>query len=663
MPMGTKAIAAALIMTAGFVLPGTAHADPAAAAGDPVAAPDLQRVLSPAAAQADVALLRRALKTIHPGLYRYSPRATIDAAFARLETVAAQPITLAALHAEIARLLAAIHCDHSKPEWPEAIEAYRASHPTHLPLRFRLVEGRMIVTATDGQAGAPPVGSEVVAINGMPVPQLLLMVAPLVAYDGDTDQAIAAKLSDDSDLGGDDLNEYYPALFGFADRWAIAWKPIGERRLREAVLAPITFADWARLDPPGAPYRAEFYNAITWRLGQKAALLRIDTFVNYRNPVQPTAFLAGFFRALHAAGTEHLILDLRNNGGGSEDVSVALGRYLLDAPFTWSKPLRYKAIRYGDLARHIDSWGDREALFNPPERDFVLTADGWYDRIPDATADERDDDISTIVHQPVAADRFAGRLSILTGPRNGSGATRTIAQLVERRGAVTIGEDSAGSAEGPTAGHVFLLTLPASGIKVRIPNAWNRTNIAHFTPRRGVAAQRLVVPTLADLQAGRDAALAIARSMPAPPADPAAALANALTGIWTGTLDYRDYGDDSRAVLPVSASVQGLRLAFSYDDGPGKTVTGRARWQLRHHDGADWLRTDADGPEARIVQFDVEPGSGDLTLVADGPIRENDAPRLARTILTRRGDTLRITKLTRAPGEPFLMRDSYELRR
>jgi hypothetical protein len=41
-------------------------------------------VVSVADAMAVVTLMRRALETIHPGLYRYQTRATIDAAFARL---------------------------------------------------------------------------------------------------------------------------------------------------------------------------------------------------------------------------------------------------------------------------------------------------------------------------------------------------------------------------------------------------------------------------------------------------------------------------------------------------------------------------------------------------------------------------------------------------
>ena len=43
------------------------------------------RVIAPEDARSDVELLRRALETVHPGLYRYSAKAEVDAAFARVE--------------------------------------------------------------------------------------------------------------------------------------------------------------------------------------------------------------------------------------------------------------------------------------------------------------------------------------------------------------------------------------------------------------------------------------------------------------------------------------------------------------------------------------------------------------------------------------------------
>lgn len=613
--------------------------------------------LDAAKARADVALMRRALETIHPGLHRYRSRADLQAAFARLEAVASRPTTDLALWRAIALMLAEIHCDHTKPEPSVALEDHRRTHPTHLPLRFKIIEGRMIVVSNDGQPGAPPPGAELVGINGMPVPRVLAGLGRAVAYDGSTDPAIAAKLGSDSDLMGDDFNEYWPAFHGFPTKWSLDWKRSGELRLSHSALEPISFKTWTALTWPGSPYRDEFYKAIHWRIDGKRALLRIDTFVNYRNPVDATAFLGGFFKTLKAQGVEHLILDLRESGGGSEDVSVALGRYLLKEPFLWSKPSLLKAIRYGDLPTHIESWGDRKAVFEPDEKGFRRTSDGWWERLP------RPDD-EGLRMQDVSPERFTGKVTVLSGPMNGSGTTRTLAQLKEKLGARLVGEESAGSAEGPTAGRIFLLTLPHSGLRVRIPNAWNRTNIDHFVPGRGVAVDETVMPTVADFEAGRDRAVEVAKA-PGTPVVPR--LAAVLAGPWNGTLDYRDFQSDRRVVLPTMLEAAGdgdeVRFAFTFDDGPGKTVHSTQTWKIR--DGARTLIS-GDGEDREEMKLIERRGGDDateLTLVAEGRGQEDKLPVEVRTVLIRRGAVLSISRLTRRPGEPFLLRHVYRLSR
>lgn len=497
----------------------------------------------------------------------------------------------------------------------------------------------------------------------MPVPTLLLLLAPLVSYDGTTDQAIAAKLADDSDLMGDDFNENYPAPFGFPESWQIEWKPVGGTRATTATLQPIRFAQWTALTGPGAKYRSEFYNAVTWRMSGTTARLGIDTFVNYRNPVQATAFLGGFFAAIQDAGTDHLILDLRKNGGGSEDVSVALGRYLIDRPFTWAKPTRYKAVRYGDLPQYFETWGDREARFNAPLEAFTKTADGWYDRIPVLSGETVSDGDSAFEQQPIDDLGFRGRLTILSGPRNGSGATRTIAQLKEKAGAVVIGEDSAGSAEGPTSGSIFLMKLPESGIKVRIPEAWNRTNIASFVPGKGVPVDQLVVPTLADFEAGRDRTIGVAQGLLTAPGDTAAAVVKALAGDWVGTLDYRDFRKDTRITLPTLMRSDGAVLSWTFDDGPGRTMSSSETWVFDAAGQALTITAGNNAPDPwRVVESRASADGASFTLVLEGESRENGRSVTARKILTRDGNRLRITKQTRVAGEPFLMRQSYELR-
>jgi Peptidase family S41 len=619
------------------------------------------RIISAEDARTDVALLRRGFETIHPGLYRYASKKEIDAAFAKLEEAASGPISELTLHGEIALMLAKIHCDHTKAEMSDALTKYRKANPTHLPFRFRLIEGRMIVISTDGQPSSPPIGSEILTVNGMTVPNLLIKLGKTVAYDGDTDQAIAVKLGDDSDLQGDDFNEYYPSFFGFPTEWKIGWKAVGSASASQSTLKPINFENWIKLDAPDGNYRNEFYKSVTWRIAGKVARLKIDTFVNYRNPVQPTAFLRGFFKTLKSEGIEHLILDLRNNGGGSEDVSIALGRYLFDKPFIWSKPIRYKAVRFGDLPQYIDSWGDRDALFNPPLSLFEKTKDGWYDRIPVSEAPEDSDDESTVEHQVAGADRFTGKLTVLSGPQNGSGGTRTIAQLKEKAGATIVGEESSGSAEGPTAGQIFLMTMPKSGIKVRIPNAWNRTNISSWVPNKGVPVDQLVVPTLADFQAGRDRAVEVARTGPPPVADPAALIAHKLAGRWAGMQDYRDYGNDQRTTLPTILESDGLTFNWTFDDGPTKTVRSAETWTFDKSGQSLTIKEGKDAETYRVAELRTSQDGNTLTMVLDGQTSENDKKLISRLILTASMGQLRFTNMTRLPGEPFLMRHSYEL--
>ncbi|MFA9218341.1 MAG: S41 family peptidase [Sphingomonadaceae bacterium] len=635
---------------------GPACAAPAMPPATPPATPYVARTLSAAQASADVALLRRALETIHPGLYRYRNHADIDAAFARLQASASAPLSELALWQALALMLAEIHCDHTKPEASDALSTYRREQPTHLPLRFQLIEGRMIVSANDGQPGAPPAGSEITAINGRPLPHILTTLGRAVAYDGDASHAIDAKLAADSDLAGDDLNEYWPAFYGFAPRWELTWKAPGAEQLQQATLAPITLQQWSALPTTGAAWRAEFYKDVRWQLDGQRAYLRLDSFVNYRNPVDADAYLGAYFKAMKAAGTTDLILDLRSNGGGSDEAAIALGRYLLPQRFTWSQPARLKTIRYGDLPQYIATWGDRDALFQPPASEFRRSADGWWQRLP-----RRGHADASVVAQPPAADGYRGRLTILTGPRNASAATHAIGLLQQGAHARLVGEDTAGSAEGVTAGTIFLLTLPNSGLKVRIPNAWQRSTVLHAAPRRGVAADVVVTPTYADLLAGRDAVRDVAQALP--PAVTPAQFEAALTGSWHGTLDYRDYGNDQRVILPTSASISvrdaALRVELSYDDGPGKTVHSSQDWQLGN--AGTQLSIDGNAAPQRVTES-RSGAAQELTLVAEGRGQDNGQDVEVRSVLTRRAGILTLSRQTRLPGQPWLLRHAYHLR-
>lgn len=660
---------ALLTAAAAFVAPAATFAadPPAAAAVRDARASAPVRVLSPAEAQADIALMRRALETIHPGLYRRASRARIDAAFTDLEIAARRPISDVALYGRISLMLAEIRCNHTKAEQPRALEAWRTEHASHAPFRFRVIEGRMIVVSVDpGQPGLVR-GDEILAINGRPARRILRQLGAYVPIDGATVWSRATGLANDSDLMGADFDHFYPYEFGFPDGYRLAVKSsAGETR--SIVMRPINFRTWRTLPWDGAGYGANFADGVTWRmLDGETGYLRVLTFVNYRKPVDAAALYAKALAAMRDAGARRLILDLRDNGGGSNDASLALADALLDRPFVWNRAIRLKTLRYGDLPNFIETWGDRARLFAPTIETFDPAPDGGFDVQAPESPDE-------LLPRSPTAERFAGPVTILTSPANASGSTMLIAKLRDEGRVRLVGERAGGSADGPTAGHIFNVRLPNSGIAIRVPRAFNAMQVQRFDADGGVTPDVSAPQTVADFRAGRDTALLAALAdrgapqAPAPEPDTAPVL-RALMGAWRGTLEYRDFQSDERVTLPTDLAAKlapdgrSISLAFTYDDGPGKVIRdGYALTLDLTEDIA--VKTRAKGVDLyRIRHSDAGERAAPLTWTLWGRGMENGVPVDVRETLTLSAAEFTLVRETRPRGGAFAFRNAYRFTR
>jgi len=154
---------------------------------------------------------------------------------------------------------------------------------------------------------------------------------------------------------------------------------------------------------------------------------------------------------------------------------------------------------------HIASWGDREALFNPPLDRFTKSEDGQFNLRPQFAAD-------VLQERKPAPQAFEGPVTALIGPANASGATMVVAKLRDMGRVRLVGEPSGGSADGPTAGTIFNIKLPNSGISVRVPVVFNQMNVQSFERDGGVWPDVAVPQTVADFRAGNDRQLKAAIS-------------------------------------------------------------------------------------------------------------------------------------------------------
>ena len=144
----------------------------------------------------------------------------------------------------------------------------------------------------------------------------------------------------------------------------------------------------------------------------------------------------------------------------------------------------------------------------------------------------------------------------------------------------------------------------------------------------------------------------------------------AIVGHWVGTLEYKDYSDRTRRVtlptiLDATAGVDGgAALRFTYDDGPGKTVTGGDRFLSNDAGTLDWTGIKQETPEIfRVVSLIRTDEAGTIRLVAEREGEDDHRPATRRETITLGRTELTILKEVRPTGTDFSFRHEYHLMR
>lgn len=439
-----------------------------------LAAPPLRAALpSPAEWHEDVAVLRDALETVHPGLHRYHAAFDYDA----LERDLAASHDLGEAWVTLARFLSTIECGHTfpNPANQKRVVAEAVFRNTlRVPFYFRWDERRMIVTRDASQSGAFPAGTEITAINGLPVATILEQLVPLSRTDG----ANAAKRVANLEVLPEDrwsaFDVYYPLVFHPpAGAWTFTLR---DRTVEEA---PVT--DAARLAVREELLRAsKESNAPPWTLAIRGttAVLTMQTWVTFNDHWDWEGFLRQAFEMLEAKGVKRLVLDLRGNEGGSSVGDVILAHRI-------TKPVRRdlfgRYVRYRELPERLrpvlDTW----------DRSF----DRWSDAQPAAAKPgffrlpSENDEIAP--RKP----HFAGPVEVLVGPENSSATFEFALAMRRLRLGKLIGRPTGGNQRGINGGAFYFLRLPHSQLEVDLPI------IGFFTdgkepPNGGIAPDVLV---------------------------------------------------------------------------------------------------------------------------------------------------------------------------
>ncbi|UOQ52038.1 S41 family peptidase [Hymenobacter cellulosivorans] len=449
-----------------------------------------QRQLTVEQQQTDFRLFRAALEQVHPGVYRYTPKARFDALFDSVYGRLQAPLSEQAYYAMLTPLMVQLRCGHTKFIPAQRDDKYPYHTSQLFPLRLHLLGGRAYALyAYDGRNIVPP-GAEILQINGRPVGDILTGLLPYVSFaDGATTTAKWLEL--DAFFAG-----YYAAFGQAADRYTVQYRQpdgrLAQAELPATTLATIKAVEKQRAPAPRYPVRLEF-------LPNDVATLTIDHFWVGEQEEPFEKFLASAFRQLRARGTKALILDVRNNEGGMDGYGSLLYSYLARQPFSYYSRITTHPRRVAIQEQVHSEW------FYGIYRHLLIS------RAKDGTYEYRHR--QGLKRQQPQKKAFVGDVYVLTNGWSFS-ATAEFATAVRAQGRATfIGQETGGAAGGDNSGFFAFVNLPHSGITMGLP-VWSYYMAQPGShPERGIIPDYVVEPTAADVLSGTDPEMQLAQDL------------------------------------------------------------------------------------------------------------------------------------------------------
>jgi hypothetical protein len=408
----------------------------------------------------DVAILRQAWETMHPGVYRYSTPQEVSARLDSLARAWSTPGAFRDRFLALTRVTASIKCGHTYPSPYNSSDATVARlYPDRslVPFLFRWMDGRMVVTRDDSGAGLFARGAVISAIDGVSATDLLARLVPLARADGSN----RAKRVSLMEARGDDRYETFdihlPLVLPLKD---VAAFTFADGRVVRAPL--LTLAD-RRAGFSASVEVGRDANPWTLDKGQDGIhRLTMPGWALYDSQFDWRAWLGGVMDALTDDGARGLIVDLRGNEGGLDCGHVIISR-LIDRDLPLSRDQRWTRYRKAPeaLRPYLSTW-DRRFLDWGDDAVASEQRPGFY------RLNRAGDSGEAGLVRP-AGRRFKGRVAVICDAANSS-ATFGFAQAVQENGLATlIGQTTGGNRRGINGGAFFFLKLPTSRLEVDLP--------------------------------------------------------------------------------------------------------------------------------------------------------------------------------------------------
>jgi hypothetical protein len=422
---------------------------------------DPQKKYAPQQLQQDYALLRNILETKHPSLYWYTPKDSMDMYFEKYYNAIKDSMTEQQFGWKvIAPLTDKIHCGHTSFGRSKAYNKWVADKKfPSFPLFLKCWNDTMAVTNNlNRKDSILKRGTLITSVNGIKNAELTKIMFNYMTEDGYANNVNYIRLSGN-------FPYYHRNIFGVSKTYAVSYLDSTgtEKKINIPVfdlpadsnkkIRPLIVIKKEKKDKKETRQKKlQDIRSLAIDTANNTAIVTINTF----SSGTLRRFFRQTFRYIKKTGIDHVVLDIRSNGGGRIRLSTLLTKYVsrvnfkvADTTFAVTKSLRpySKYIK----ASFINNLG----LFflTKKNKDGLYHFGHWERKI----------------NKPKATNNYTGNLYVLINGNTFSAAALFSNAVKGQPGVVLIGEETGGGWHGNNGILIPDIILPNTHLKVRLP--------------------------------------------------------------------------------------------------------------------------------------------------------------------------------------------------
>jgi hypothetical protein len=446
----------------------------------------------------DFKIFRVSLEEGHPGIYRYSSQQEMDSVFSLAETSISKPMTEQEFKLLLSKVVNHIGCGHTKVVAPKPEQDKLDEGTTAIPFQINYEGGKIFAlrnfsTLSDKEF----VGAEIISINGHTMIDFVNQFISVFPSDGHNMTHKYRMLSSSRMF-----TRYFYYLYEYAESYDVEFKLLTDATVRKSTLAGITFDQLLTIRKQRYPILVS-QSPVEFNLyeDKKTAYLRIDNFDKgalKKTNVSFSKFLKSSFKKIERNHIQNLILDLRYNGGGTDEYGKLLFSYFVDHDFDYYSSLTMNKETY-DFFKYTNR-PDMKA----PKGMLKANQSGTFDNVQHPNFGK----------QKATFPTFRGNIYVLINGSCFSTTSECLSMIHSYTKSVFIGEESGGGYYGNNSGPTPDLTLPNTKIRIEIPLMKYVMAVKEYPfADRGIIPDYKVTPTTQEKINNKDPELDFAKDL------------------------------------------------------------------------------------------------------------------------------------------------------